>query len=244
MIAIPEGVDPSKITTGIIVDSDGTARHVPTKIVAIEGKHYARINSLTNSIYAVIYYPIEFKDIETHWAKEDIHDMASRMIISGISEEIFEPNRDITRAEFATMITRALGLKPGEGNNSFTDVNSDAWYYGYIKTAYSYGIISGYGDNKFGPMDKITREQAMTMIVNAMETTDLEIEVEDIDKTGAEYVDFSGTANWAKGSTAICIEGNIIPAQNIWQLLEPKKNVTRAETAVMIRKLLQKSDLI
>ncbi len=47
-IAIPDGVDPSKITTGIVLNADGTFSHVPTQIVVIDGKYYAKINSLTN----------------------------------------------------------------------------------------------------------------------------------------------------------------------------------------------------
>jgi hypothetical protein len=170
--------------------------------------------------------------------------MGARTIISGISKDLFEPNRDITRAEFATMLVRALGLEPGIGNNPFEDVHLEDWYGDYIKTAYHYGIISGYGDNIFAPMEKITREQAMKMVVNAMSITDLVTESADIDKIGAAYDDFNKTADWAKESTAACIKGNIIPSNTIWKMLEPKKYITRAEIAVMIRRLLQKSDLI
>lgn len=56
-IAIPDGVDPNKITTGIVVDPNGTVRHVPTKIIVIDGKHYAKVSSLTNSTYAIIWNP-------------------------------------------------------------------------------------------------------------------------------------------------------------------------------------------
>lgn len=54
-IAIPDGIDPAKITTGIVLNSDGTFSHVPTQIVVINGKYYAKINSLTNSTYSVIW---------------------------------------------------------------------------------------------------------------------------------------------------------------------------------------------
>ena len=81
-------------------------------------------------------------------------------------------------------MVRGLGLKPGTGKNAFTDIKSTAWYCEYIKTAYEYGIISGYGNGKFGPMDKITREQAMTMIARTMKITGLKVEfkVEEAEK--------------------------------------------------------------
>lgn len=92
-VAIPDGIEPEKITTGVIVDPDGTVRHVPTKVIVIDGKYYAQINSLTNSTYSVIWHPLEFKDITDHWAKEAVNDMGSRMIISGTGNDKFEPDR-------------------------------------------------------------------------------------------------------------------------------------------------------
>jgi len=106
MIAIPEGVDPSKITTGVILNSDGTFAHVPTQIIIVNGKYYAKINSLTNSTYSVIWSPKTFKDVETHWAREAVNDMGSRLVISGVGNETFAPERDITRAEFAAILVR------------------------------------------------------------------------------------------------------------------------------------------
>lgn len=100
-IAIPEGVDPSKITTGVVVEPDGIVRHVPTKIVILEGKYYTKINSLTNSTYLVVWRPIEFNDVTTNWAKDSINDMGSRTIVTGVDNGNYEPDRDITRAEFA-----------------------------------------------------------------------------------------------------------------------------------------------
>ena len=76
MIAIPEGIDLYKISTGIVLNDDGTFFHVPTAIVTIDGKHYAKINSLSNSIYSVIYCPKVFKDLKTIGQKRSTrHDL-------------------------------------------------------------------------------------------------------------------------------------------------------------------------
>jgi hypothetical protein len=122
-IVIPDGVDTNKITTAVVTEADGTVRHVPTKVELIDGKYCAIINSRTNSTYSVVWHPIQFQDVEQHWAKQAVNDMGSRMVISGVGDGLFEPDRDITRAEFAAIIVRALGLKPGVGSNSFRDVN-------------------------------------------------------------------------------------------------------------------------
>ena len=244
-VAIPEGVDPSKITTGIVVEPDGTVRHVPTQIILIDGKYYAKINSLTNSTYSVVYNPIEFKDAANHWAKDAINDMGSRMVISGMGNGMFEPNRDITRAEFAAIIVRALGLKPGTSINPFTDVSNNDWYKKYVETAYEYGIISGYGNNKFGSMDKITREQAMTMIANTMKITGLEVELtqEEINSLLSGFGDSGQSSEWAKESLATCLKTEIVSGKGS-NILAPKDNITRAEVAVIVKRMLQKSKLI
>lgn len=245
MIPIPDGVDPAKITTAVVVNADGTVRHVPTQIVIIDGKYYAKINSLTNSTYTVIYNPVGFKDVANHWAKAAVNDMGSRLVISGAGNDMFEPDRDITRAEFAAIIVRALGLNPGTGSNPFTDVSNTAWYCDYIKTAVEYKLISGYGNGTFGPNDKITREQAMTMIARAMNITGLKVQFEnrEMDKLLAGFGDSAESADYAKNSIAACVKTGIISGRN-GNLIAPKDNITRAEVAVIVQRLLQKSGLI
>ncbi len=244
-IAIPDGVDPGKITTGVIVDPDGTVRHVPTRIVQIDGKYYAQINSLTNSAYSVIYHPIEFKDVTVHWAKEAVNDMGSRMVISGVDKDTFEPGREITRAEFAAIVVRALGLKPGTGSNPFSDVKDTDWYSDSINTADAYKLISGYGDGRFGPLDTITREQAAAIIARAMKITGLKAEMntEESARLLAGFADGERTADWAKTSIAACVKAGIVSGKGGSQVA-PQDNISRAEVAVMVRGLLKKSKLI
>mgnify|MGYP000436072073 CR=1 FL=1 len=76
MIEIPERIDPYKITTAVILNPDGTFSHVSTEVIKIYGKYYARINSMTNGTYLLIYNPKAFKDVNGHWAENDVNDMA------------------------------------------------------------------------------------------------------------------------------------------------------------------------
>ncbi|HAL65919.1 MAG TPA: hypothetical protein DCP10_10175, partial [Bacteroidales bacterium] len=244
-IALPEDVNPSKITTGIVIEPDGTFRHMPTRITVIGGKYYAKINSLTNSNYTAIWNPKKFKDIENHWAKKTINDMGSRMIISGVGDDMFEPKREITRAEFAAILVRALGLKPGIGNNSFSDVAGTDWYCDYVKTATKYNLITGYGNGKFGPMDNITREQAIVMITRAMSMTGLKVEFTDGEKENIlkAFKDANESADYAKESLAVCIKSGVVCSRD-GELVAPKDNISRAEVATIVQRLLQKSNLI
>lgn len=246
LIEIPEGIDPSKITTGIILNADGTFSHVPTAIIVIDGKYYAKINSLTNSTYSVIWSPKTFKDVEKHWAKDAVNNMGSRLVISGVRNDMFEPDRDITRGEFAAIVVRALGLmRPGTGKASFNDIAKNDWYYDAVSIAYENDIISGYGNGKFGPDDKITREQAMTMIARAMKITGLKVEIKDSEVSSllANYTDGAAASAYAKTSIAACLKTGVITGR-IGSTIAPRDYITRAEVAVIVQRLLQKSNLI
>ncbi|WP_146762326.1 DUF4838 domain-containing protein [Paenibacillus contaminans] len=245
MIAIPNNVDPDIITTAVVVDKDGTVRHVPTKIVSIDGKNYAKISSLTNSTYTLIKNAIAFRDTANHWAEATVQDIGSRMIINGIGNQLFDPDRDITRAEFVAIVVRGLGIKPENAASAFSDVKSIDWYAGAIHTAVSYGLIDGFEDGTFRPNDSITREQAMMVLARAMSITNLKAKLHS--KAPAEmlkiYQDADAVAQWAKISIAECIEAGIVSGRSS-TLLAPKEFMTRAEVATIIHKLLQKSEMI
>lgn len=244
-IAIPDGVDPEKITTGVVVKPDGTSYHVPTQVTVINGKYYAVINSLTNSTYTVVWNPVEFTDVANHWSKDAVNDMGSRMVVTGVGNDLYEPDRDITRAEFAAIVVRALGLDRGMGKNSFTDVASTDWYAGYIETAVGYGIIEGYGDKTFGPNDLITREQAMTMLSRAMKTAGSAPTLTDTEIAAllAGYADADKTSAYARVGAADCLKTGVILGRSSG-VLAPKEYITRAEVATSIQRLLKDADLI
>ncbi|MFD2329358.1 S-layer homology domain-containing protein [Cohnella sp. GCM10020058] len=244
-IAIPDGVDPSKITTGIVVEPDGTVRHVPTQIVVVGNRYFAKINSLTNSTYSLVYNPIAFNDVDGHWAKTEVNDMGSRMVVNGTGDGLFNPDQAITRAEFAAIMVRGLGLKLADGATTFSDVKSSDWFSGAVQTMYQYKLIDGFEDGTFRPADTITREQAMKIIAQAMLLTGLEskLSFEGTAEALKPFADGNTTAEWAKAGVVDVIQAGIITGRSS-TTLAPKANISRAEVAVMIRKLLQASGLI
>ncbi|GGA04150.1 hypothetical protein GCM10008018_57590 [Paenibacillus marchantiophytorum] len=244
-LAIPEGVDPTKITTGVVIEPDGTVRHVPTKVVVIDGKHYAKVSSLTNSTYTVVWHPVEFSDVANHWAKLPVNNMGSRMVIEGTGNGKFNPDREITRAEFAAILVRGLGLKLENGAVPFSDVKTSDWYSSAVKTAYAYQLINGFEDGTFHPLDLISREQAMTMIAKAMKITGLKAK---LPSPAAQAVlqpfqDANQAAGWAKDGIVDCLQAGIAAGRNGSEIA-PKSYITRAEVAAIVERLLQKSDLI
>ncbi|MCW3791083.1 S-layer homology domain-containing protein [Paenibacillus sp. LS1] len=243
-IALPANVDPNQITTGVVVDADGTVRHVPTKITQVNGVYHAQINSLSNSVYAVIWHPHIFNDVAQHWAETEVNDMGSRMVIEGITDTTFEPNRGVTRAEFAAIMVRGLGLKLGERVSSFEDVNGSEWYAGAVNTAASYGLIDGYEDGTFRPQAQITRQEAMVLIARAMTVTEMETAAPAGNvQQWSYYADAEQVASWAKEAVASSISTGLVSGRGK-ETIAPKQSITRAETAAIIRRLLQQSGLI
>ncbi|MCP1144979.1 S-layer homology domain-containing protein [Lysinibacillus endophyticus] len=84
---------------------------------------------------------------------------------------LVKPGNTITRAQFTKILVNAMNLKPGDITKSFPDVKSSDWYYDYVQTATSNGIIIGKPDGKFKPNEKITRAQMASMIYRAFEPT-------------------------------------------------------------------------
>ncbi|WP_378046558.1 S-layer homology domain-containing protein [Cohnella cellulosilytica] len=243
-LAIPDGVDPNRITTGVVIDPDGTVRHVPTRVTRIDDAYYAIINSLTNSTYSVIWHPLEFEDAAQHWAKEAINDMGSRMVVNGIGDNLFGPDRSITRAEFAAILIRGLGLRPNSAAGNFSDVKTTDWYSGAIGTAYAYGLLNGYEDGSFRPNESITREQAMRMLSQAIALTGLQTGASGLNVEELQlFKDAGQVADWAVRGAADSVSAGLVSGRANGRLA-PKASVTRAEVATMMQRLLQKSDLI
>lgn len=227
------------------MEPDGSVRHVPTQIVMINGVYYAQMKSLTNSTYATVWNPLEFKDMANHWAQDAANNMGSRMVVHGTGGGQFSPDRDITRAEFAATIVRGLGLKLESGESSFTDVQQSDWYHSAVQTAYAYRLIDGFGDGTFRPGEKITREQAMVIVARAMEITGLEIQLAGYDGGDllSSFVDAAQVSEWAKHDVTKSLQAKMVSGRSHNEIA-PSAFVTRAEVAAMIERLLKESELI
>ncbi|MFS0726589.1 S-layer homology domain-containing protein [Paenibacillus sp. 1P07SE] len=244
-MALAEEIDTERVTTGVVVEADGTIRHVPTKLVEIDGKYHAQLRSLTNSVYAVVWHPVEFMDTRDHWAAQAVSDMGGRLIVNGTGADRYSPDRDITRAEFAAIAVRGLGIRLEEGPSPFTDVQPADWFASAVQTAYAYGLIHGYEDGTFRPHEKITREQAMLIMSKAMAITGLTGAPadEDADRLLADFSDIGEVAGWALTGVRDSVGAGIISGRSR-DMLAPKAFMTRAEVATIMQRLLQRSGLI
>jgi roadblock/LC7 domain-containing protein len=167
------------------------------------------------------------------------------MVVTGVGNNNYAPDKNMTRAEFAAIMVRALGLEPETGASGFVDVAAKDWYSSYIRTAASYGIVAGYNNGNFGPNDTITREQAMTMIARAVKITGLDAKLTDGETSRllSAFSDGASASAYAKESIAACLKTGITSGTSA-VTVSPKADISRAEVAVMVQRLLQKSNLI
>ena len=172
-----------------------------------------------------------------------IEALAARGIINGKSDGIFDPDAGMTRAEFATIVTRGLGLT-AKDSGVFTDVAVSAWYAGFVGTANQYGIVNGVGDGKFNPGGTITRQEAATMVARAaklcgMDTAMTAAETRDM---LAQFGDYVTVADWAQDSLAFCYREGILDQSDL--NVQPTKAILRGEIAQMLFNMLTKANLI
>ena len=170
-----------------------------------------------------------FKDAEAHWSKDYVQDLYERDIIGGKSEDRFDPNGNITRAELTKIAVNAFGyeLEPVDGK-PFVDVAEDAWYAPYITTAKYYRIVEGYTDG-FRPNALINRAAALKILINAAKfpTTEGEVNFKDVNNEEwfIPYISFALKYDIAGGYSD--------------NTFRPGASITRAEVAKIVYKLLQ-----
>ncbi len=168
-----------------------------------------------------------FSDIQNHWARNNIQEMADQGRLKGYGDGTFQPDRVITRAEFAHLIVDSLGLSEINGKG-FEDTVGH-WAEKSIKTASEHGIIDGYNQSKFGPDDFITREQAAVILVKALGITA---------GNGQDFVDIGAVSYWALDAVKCASTHGILSGYPDGSF-KPKANVTRAQAAVILQRSME-----
>ncbi|MDQ0659493.1 S-layer homology domain-containing protein [Paenibacillus sp. W2I17] len=246
-IALPEGIDPNRITTGVIINPDGSIFHVPTVVTKINSRYYALINDLRSSgSYSVIWNPQDFEDARSHWGKTDVNNIAARLDLKGNGDNTFSPNRQVTRSEFAEIVVLGLGLMRQDApQNLFPDVNESAWFRSAVALANEFGIVRGYDNGNFYGNQEITREQGFAMVARAYRLIEPEaaISPDQMNSELERYSDAADVSNWAKEDVAQLIAAGIIQG-NGPEVLSPKTTMTRAEVTALIARMLKVTNLI
>lgn len=226
-----------QVATAVLVGEDGQIiRSVPTNVQTGSGK--VVYTSFTNSTYALISNTVSFSDTADKWYADVANEMGSRKIING-SNGSFSGERAVTRAEFVSILVRALGL-PQDGTAQFSDVPTTAYYSGAVASAVECGITSGTGNGKFSPNSLISREQAAVMLTRAAALAGFSGRSGNVDSSA--FSDYGAISSYAKDSYDFCLNNSISVYSG--SKLNSKANVSRGECAVLTLRLMQASGLV
>jgi hypothetical protein len=209
----------------------------------VDGKLVAELWSF--SLYVLAEANITFADLVGHWSRADVELMASKYVVKGLPEGGFDPSGLVTRAQFACMLVRAMGVKPvgaaGEGSVTFSDVSPSDWFYGELMAAVGTGTIKGYDDGTFRPNAPVTREQVAAMVARALVIGGGAAGLEPSQVAGvlAPFSDTESVSSWAVTELALALSEGIVTGQTS-TTLAPQGEATRAMAATMIARYWRK----
>ncbi len=184
---------------------------------------------------------LRFTDLGSHaWAEDAINSLAADGIIKGTSASTFSPENNITRADFAIFLVRALGLA-SDNTENFADVSASDYFASELAIARNTGIVNGIGDNKSPPRNHITRQDMMVIVYRALQSQSLLLEEKGdrrmaVDEVLSQYPDFDTVAPYARDAVSTLIGAGLVNGKNI--LIAPNDYTTRAEVAVLIKRIL------
>ncbi|WP_053377131.1 NPCBM/NEW2 domain-containing protein [Paenibacillus sp. FJAT-27812] len=184
------------------------------------------------SQYALLEMNKRFNDVpESHWSYRALQVLTAKHIVKGKSDDQFSPDSDITRAEFTSLLARALGLSTNLEPDAFVDVAADAWYAKEVNAAYEAGIVTGMSATEFKPDGRLTREQMAALLVRAYEyKSGQSIEF------GAElqrFADADQLSEWAKDEASKAVAAGLMQGKSE-NLFDAGSKAQRAETVQAI----------
>ncbi len=175
----------------------------------------------------------QFTDVsEGAWYYENVMAAVEAGIVSGMGDGTFKPMGNITRRDFATMVTKLLlnGQEPPKAETTpFSDVSSSDYALNAIAYCAENGIISG-SNGEFRPGDYITRQEAASIMKNALKLTGT---------TSDLFADDAKIADWAKANVYACKADGIFKGDEK-NNFNPTNPITRAEAASIMVNALNK----
>jgi hypothetical protein len=223
------GEDPNNITMFYLA-SDGTLKNIGGVYDPIAKVYRAEINHF--SLYMLSKSILKFLDTASFsWAIGSINALSSKGIIVGKGENMFQPSGNVTRAEFARMITLARKLQKSGTTVKFTDVKASDWFFNDVVASFDNGVIAGYPDKTFKPGNSIKREDIAVMLVNSMGTKAPNVAI-------MAFTDAAKISEYAKTAVAKATEAGILMGDNS-KRFNPQSYATRAEAAVMMDRYLK-----
>ncbi|HSA07166.1 MAG TPA: S-layer homology domain-containing protein [Candidatus Gastranaerophilales bacterium] len=213
------------------------------------------LSTLLLSFNASFALAANFTDIPNdYWATKEINVLTEKGIISGYPDSTFKPDQPVSRAEFIKMLIKTLDKDEISVNikNNFTDISNSFWGYNDILRAKKLELVVGYPDLTFKPFNSITKSEATSIVSKTVKEHDCPVPCSSMkqlnpcpkDSSLKQFQDNEKIASWAKKSFTKAVKHELYVNYPARELLTPNKQMTRAETSVLLYKLLQKPQIV
>ena len=197
---------------------------------------------LTESgVYQVVNNEKDFADIKakSQEMQEAIKLLASKGIINGTTETMFEPDSTISRAEVTALLMRTLSLLDPNADGGFADVTPQNWYYGAAGSAKEHNIINGFEDNTFRGDAVIAKDQIVSVSARTLrEQMDYKTP-SDVTGELSIYTDAGSIANWAREDVALATMTNLV-LKRMDGKFDGSAGMTRGDAAIIVKRLFDK----
>lgn len=179
----------------------------------------------------------KFNDVSANdWFASAVDYVTGKGMMNGTADNTFSPKANTTRGMVVTALYR-LENQPSTSAASFTDVASGAYYANAVAWANANGIVSGYGSGKFGPNDKVTREQLAAILYRYAQYKKYDVSVGE-DTNILSYDDAQSISTYAIPAIQWACGAGVVTGKS-GSKLDPKGNATRAEVAAMLMRFCE-----
>jgi parallel beta-helix repeat protein len=173
-----------------------------------------------------------FTDIVGHWAEVFIRALVSMDLTHGFDDGSYQPDKPMTRAQYAALVAVAFNPTPKRPAPDFTDVPKNFWAYNALQIAASGGFVGGFSDRTFRPDQNVQRLQVIVSLVNGLGLSTAD------NNALKSYSDRQAIPEYAQTAVATATQQRIVVNYPDSKLLEPSRSATRAEVAAMIYQAL------
>lgn len=173
-----------------------------------------------------------FRDIQGYWAQPYIEALIAKDVIAGFPDGSFKPTDPVTRAQFATIISKAFAPPSQRAGQEFKDVKQNFWAYGAIQTAYRGGFVAGYPGGLFQPQQAIPRVQSLVSLANGLGLKS------DNPNALSTYADAAQIPNYATDPVSAATVRQLVVNYPVPTQLNPNRDATRAEVAAFVYQAL------
>jgi len=180
---------------------------------------------------------IAFSDVPpTYWAAPYIIALTQRGVLGGFPGGTFQPDKPVTRAEFAGIVSRAFDQAPTQPSLQFEDIAPTYWANAAIEKSVQTGFMNGYPGEVFRPDQPILLSQLQVALITGLNLPT----PANPEQVVGKYADAQEVPKWAVDKVAAAIESGLVTNYPDSNKLNPNRSATRADAAALVYEALAK----